>query len=325
MRMGRRLGLIAVSAGVTLTAWVCGGDHGTPTSPKLTTVRVDVGVLGDATPRLQPGDTLQFWAEAAEASGSKSDVTNLATWSSSNTAVATVSAGGLVSGVTQGTAAIKATYDTLSGQIDTQISILACSKSTLTPASRVYSPWGFTPCSDDDGVYGQKVNVATAPACTWTASSDVPWLGIDCYAMRQTFTPTAAGSGSFSYGLVANNTPSARSGHITVTFSDGTRISHSVTEEQPSCSYLTSPVQSTVPKAGGTGSFDVQVSPSTCAWSVLVPLDMMLSPSSGVGAGHIDYRVVTSNPYPFDRQLTIGITPVGDTSPGTNHKVFQSQ
>jgi uncharacterized protein YjdB len=61
------------------------------------------------------GSSSQFTAVASLAGGVTQDVTGAATWSSSNTAVATVSATGLVSAVAAGNAVISATYSGVAG------------------------------------------------------------------------------------------------------------------------------------------------------------------------------------------------------------------
>ena len=54
------------------------------------------------------GDTVNFTASAYYSDGSIKDGTSLVTWSSSNTAVATISAGGVASAVSPGTTTITA-------------------------------------------------------------------------------------------------------------------------------------------------------------------------------------------------------------------------
>jgi len=60
------------------------------------------------------GGTSQFKATATMADGSTQDVTSQATWQSSDTAVATVSSAGVVTGVASGSVTVNAVYLTLS-------------------------------------------------------------------------------------------------------------------------------------------------------------------------------------------------------------------
>jgi len=61
------------------------------------------------------GATSQFAATATMSTGSTQDVTSLAAWSSSNTAAATVSSTGVVTGAGSGDAVITATYSSVVG------------------------------------------------------------------------------------------------------------------------------------------------------------------------------------------------------------------
>ena len=61
------------------------------------------------------GATSQFTATAVYSDGSTGDVTSLASWTSSNSAVATVSSAGVVTGVAPGAATISATYHSVIG------------------------------------------------------------------------------------------------------------------------------------------------------------------------------------------------------------------
>src|ERR1700720_443404 len=72
--------------------------------PALTAVTV-----APSSPSVVIGSTQQMSATGTYDNGSKSSVTNEASWSSSNASVATVSATGLVTGIASGSATISAT------------------------------------------------------------------------------------------------------------------------------------------------------------------------------------------------------------------------
>jgi len=99
--------LVALS--FVLAAALAAGACGSPTS--ATTVST-VTVSG-AVPAV--GSSSQFSAVATLGGGATQDVTTSATWSTSNSAVATVSSTGLVVGVGSGTAVISATYSGVAG------------------------------------------------------------------------------------------------------------------------------------------------------------------------------------------------------------------
>jgi uncharacterized protein YjdB len=67
------------------------------------------------------GQTQQFTAKANFSDNSNSDVTNIATWSSSDSTIATVSATGFVTAVSTGTASISASYGGQTGSLTVSV------------------------------------------------------------------------------------------------------------------------------------------------------------------------------------------------------------
>lgn len=76
--------------------------------PKLSSIAVTPGF-----PSLQVGLALQFFATGTYSDGSTSDVSDLVTWASSSTDVATNTPGGLVTGVAPGSTNIQASFNGL--------------------------------------------------------------------------------------------------------------------------------------------------------------------------------------------------------------------
>ena len=103
----RRMYAIAFVLMTTMGALACGNDSTTP-SPTV----ASIAVTGTA-PAV--GATSQFTAMAIMTNGSAQDVTTTATWTTSNTADATVSAAGLVTGVGAGNVTVQATYQSVVG------------------------------------------------------------------------------------------------------------------------------------------------------------------------------------------------------------------
>ena len=66
-------------------------------------------------PTLSAGATGQFKATATMSDGTTQDVTSAASWTSSNTAVATITEAGLVTAISDGSTTITATYQSESG------------------------------------------------------------------------------------------------------------------------------------------------------------------------------------------------------------------
>jgi hypothetical protein len=113
LRVG--FGSVLLVAFLASTAFACGGSSGqttatsTPSAPTTTTALAVIG----PTPAI--GETIQFTATATRSDGATANVTLQAAWQSSTTAVATVSASGLVTGVGPGETDITATYQQISG------------------------------------------------------------------------------------------------------------------------------------------------------------------------------------------------------------------
>ena len=94
-------------------------------------------------PSLPIGATQQFTATATQSDGTSIEVTDQATWTSSNTAVATVNSSGLASALRPGTAIITAAYGSTVGSTTLTVNsatLASISVSTTNPAL----PRGFT-------------------------------------------------------------------------------------------------------------------------------------------------------------------------------------
>ena len=108
---GLATGLAAGTSSVSATfGGVTGNDTLTVKPPNVSSITV-----GPAGASVAAGLTLQFKATAAYSDGSQKDVSQSATWVSSNTAKATVSAAGLATGLIVGTSSISATLSGVTG------------------------------------------------------------------------------------------------------------------------------------------------------------------------------------------------------------------
>src|SRR5438094_367048 len=123
-------GVTPGSATITATSE---GKSGTSTIT-VTPVPVASVEVTPATPSVQAGQTVQLTATPKDANGAPLSGRTV-TWSSSNTAVATVSNGGLVSGVTPGTATITATSEGKSGTSSVTVTKVAVATVEVTPPS----------------------------------------------------------------------------------------------------------------------------------------------------------------------------------------------
>jgi len=102
---------------VALLFCACGQKNSSPPvsapSPSIATL-ISIS-LSPSNPSIQLGKTQQFSATGSFSDNTTQDLTSTATWSSSNTAVATVRSNALATGLAQGTTTIKALSGTISG------------------------------------------------------------------------------------------------------------------------------------------------------------------------------------------------------------------
>lgn len=101
-----------ISSSATLTVTGTGGSNG-PGNADITTITVIPGSQSVAS----PNQTSQFIAIGATASGATADLTSQVAWTSSSTAIATITSKGLATGVSQGTSTITAIYANSDGSI----------------------------------------------------------------------------------------------------------------------------------------------------------------------------------------------------------------
>lgn len=114
----------AVALGTTTVTATLTNTSGLPSISGTATVTVATGpkilssiVVSPNGLSLSPGATQQLTAAGFFSDGSQADQTSLATWTSSNAGVATVSAGGMVTAVGPGSVTISASVGTASGTI----------------------------------------------------------------------------------------------------------------------------------------------------------------------------------------------------------------
>jgi plastocyanin len=131
----------------------CGGGGGEDPAPDTTVA--SVAVTGPAT--VAPGSTIQLSAAAKNAAGTTLPGLE-ASWSSSATAVATVNASGLVTGVANGAATITATISGKTGSraLTVQQVIISAAASVTADASNSFTP--------------QQVDISTGGTVTWSFS-----------------------------------------------------------------------------------------------------------------------------------------------------------
>jgi hypothetical protein len=106
---GIAYGTVAISGNrqcyITTTNFSVGSQTATITSVAVSPASAAIAI----------GNTQQFVATAANSNGTRSVITSAASWTSSDSTIATVSSGGLATGVTSGTVTITASSGSVQG------------------------------------------------------------------------------------------------------------------------------------------------------------------------------------------------------------------
>lgn len=139
-----------------------------------------VAVAGGTTVAI--GSTTQLTATATLSDNSTQSVTASSTWNTSAPAIASVSSGGVVQGLTAGTTSISATYQQVSSSgFGVQVTSGVQAAFTVTPDAGLGFNPGQCPLEAPVTVNGQAVNRFL---CTLDASSSSPSSGITSYAWQ---------------------------------------------------------------------------------------------------------------------------------------------
>jgi len=121
----RWLGQIAAATAFAATLSACGSSGSSPTTPSSPTqppTTATVAAVSVTTPS-SSGASFQLTATARLSDGSSRDVTNSATWQSSNPQLASVSSNGMVTVHGDGAVDLQATYQGVSGSMHVTVSL----------------------------------------------------------------------------------------------------------------------------------------------------------------------------------------------------------
>jgi uncharacterized protein YjdB len=205
----------AVGAGSTTITATIDGVSGTSavTVSNVAVAKVDVTPQG---PSVNTGSSAQLSATVTDANGTV--VSNrVVTWATSNSAIATVSATGVVTGVLPGTATITATSEGKSGSTTVTVTLVPVGSVAVSPSSLSLTPSQTGTLSatvtDASGV------VVTNRAVSWSTSDGA------IASVSQTGVVTAVAPGS----ATITATSGAASGTATITVVPGTAASVTVT------------------------------------------------------------------------------------------------
>jgi hypothetical protein len=272
---------------------------------------LQISVADNGQPLIQPGQSRQFIATGRFADGSSFDYTAQAAWDSSDPKVATVSAGGLVTGVADGRVTIRGTYGEKSGSLTTEI---ARCRLRVTPEAASFD------------AFGGKTDIqvmSNYASCEWKVMSDTPWLRVS--AQPRT------GNALFLLEIPENSTPMPRTALIQfgpAEAAPGSAVR--ITQERPvSCSYVTEPEQTTVRHCyeKNHNSFVVVPEPPNCRWTVTAPSWMTVyvdpSPIPGrPGARWVSYYTNNDWYVTQPREGIILVSGLSGQNPAGRHRVF---
>ncbi|MBX3729300.1 MAG: trypsin-like peptidase domain-containing protein [Candidatus Sumerlaeia bacterium] len=181
---------------------------------------------------------------------------------------------------------VVAGYGVESGTFTLDWSLAACSYS-ISPVSRSLSSSVAT---------GQTISVTAGAGCTWSATSDAPWITV-------TGGASGSGNGTVTYSVAANTTSSQRQGTITAAGQ-----THTVTQAGVPCNYSVSPSSRSVVFSGATDQTLSVTAVSGCNWSATTTASWIsiTGGSSGSGNGTVMYDVA-ANTAASQRQGTISV------------------
>jgi hypothetical protein len=215
------------------------------------------------------GGTSQFTATAVGPAGTQTNVTAQATWRSSNQSIVAVEPGGLVRGVTTGTAELSATFDGVTGSTPLIVSAGLCAFSLDPTVASI--PGG-------GGSVTIAVNNVQGEQCQWSAQSS-GYLRIE----GQT---SGIGSGSF---VVAAD-PNVGASRVATVSVAGTSVT--ISQGRTNCVATVSPLTQNVNDLGGTFYVNV-TAPGSCDWTIetSAPFITVGGPPARSGTEQISYQV----------------------------------
>ncbi len=161
---GLALGLVTGSA----TIQAASGSITGSTTLVVSTAALSSIAVTPSTPTIAQGVTQQFTATGTYTDGSIQDVTTSVTWSSSDKSIATISSGGLVTGVASGPATIQATYQSETGSTTLTVSSATLSSIAVTPSNASIAQ-GLSEQFKATGTYSDGSTHDLTTAVTWSS------------------------------------------------------------------------------------------------------------------------------------------------------------
>ena len=172
------ISVASIAGGGLATALTLGSVTISATSGSVTgstTVNVQSAVLSSITVRpvnkkIAPLTSQQFQAIGTYTDGSTHNVTAQVSWTSSNTAVATIARRGRAKALTPGSTTITATLGSISGLTTLDVSNATIVSISVTPSGRTIAP-GTRLTFAATGVFSDHTTQVITSDCTWTSDN----------------------------------------------------------------------------------------------------------------------------------------------------------
>jgi PKD repeat protein len=169
-----------------------------------------------------------------------------------------------------------------------------------------FVPTEFSPFKPDGGS-GSSINVSSSPSdCTWTVTSDQPYLKIISPAGG-----AGKGSGSIVFQFQANDSLESRAATLTVRLGDAIVKEFSLSQVAGSCDYSLEPLQASFSAAEHSdppNSVSVRPNFQSCPWkaSTTSGFVKLTGTTTGTGNGTVTYTV-SENTSTSPRHATLTI------------------
>jgi uncharacterized protein YjdB len=260
---GLATGVAVGSATITATSGKITGSATLAVTPVLTSISIS-----PASPAVAAGTPQQFTATGNYSDGSTQNLSSSATWSSSQTSVATIAAGGLASGVAVGTSTITATYGSITGSTALTVGQPVLVAIAVTPANPSFA-LGTTLQLAATGTYSDGSTLDLTATATWSsANSSVATVNGQ---------GVANGLAVGSAGVTATSGPISGSANVTVT--TATLISIAVTPAIPT---LPQGVSQQFTATGTFGDGSTQNITGIVQWSSSAATVATITPTTGL-------------------------------------------
>ena len=196
MKRLRSLSLIALAVPVLLMIAGCGQFF--PSSTTITSLQIS-----PLTTSVQPGNTQQFTATATYGNNTTGNATSQVTWASSSTNIATISSGGLASGVALGSTTITCSSGSVSASTTLTVSNKTVTSVAVTPIT--WNPLAANQTQQFTAVatFTDSSTQDVTASATWASSS----TNVATVSTTGLGTAVATGTSTISatYGGVSGN------------------------------------------------------------------------------------------------------------------------